>query len=1153
MSPRTQLNHRSLAFIVLITGILGGLLIVFSILLLCKYCLNRRSLREAEQMKLLYETLNQASLIDANRLYKGAFRESSPLEPRRSNPLDRYLLQENQWQIPSSKQIPSDYHLSGGQTTHNQSYHSSREYLGNKSYESNIVIDDEQAYLQVDPRCYVRQNSNINLLAQRKSDTPRLEKGHSLNVDTRPSPSSTSLSPYRQSSFDVTLAYRSQQHPSTPTSLASTQPDIYYTPRGSSLSVVGNPLSNTPTSSQHLSPLTPTASRKNSIALIIEKKDLTATLDTFGNQPSTVRSSVVQREHEHSRSLEYSSPPVQQHSPTNCSANDKQSRSFDAVHLLRPGVNRSDVVNRRTKSYECADDRRPSTSSIAPAPIVIKIPDMTELVHAAKLSCIQSRRESTNMEDYQNNKGRKETLVQQFSNNDHENDVEAAACTASKDLWRLRQSYELEEQQRLGQTSPEDFSPDLLTSTSIDSAGAMPIHHLNNHNSLNNNDDDLLKYQHRRKSSSNLLLPPPEVRRQALRRTCEKRRSCINQSNARREQQLLNNLTGLDDENLRNPLTKFSSLLHNFNSKSENSSFERSLETDFDMQSDTSSRGPNDQFTSIESSGNENALPDVNNRFITNRRQQPPQQSSPQISPQQDDSGYKSLESQNSQNRTISLDWMSTDGGESVIYVGDSRIQQRSVDVKDLDEDLAEQQQQQNLLNHNRRSPKLLHTGLQHSYQESSKNLILPNSSHSPMMQHRSLSTNIPFVDHSKPSPINLSVTSYLNPMNSSTNNSNKLTTSTSFIRTASKKRREFGKDKKHAQSNVGFSSLTNDEHQTNVHQINETNMKSSSLHVRHPDLRRTRSDGSRNLPQNHEVDSSTNESTANTNSRLSSSADGLPVSHSSPHPIRQHLSPNITDIQNSRHILQRSPSSTTSPVTLTPHVEAFRSQRGSLSFDTHAPSNTSSSPTKIKAPPTTYSIFPTCITKPRFKFSMVRDSAMASFGHSTPVYSMPITRDYSIDKKTNRIVNEFLMHDPTLDGKKNILDESSHRVTPKRHHHRIRPKTFDETTTTTSPKQSRSTVNKQRHQNSPQTNIRKHSQYHYPSVHLSDNVEQGEKVEEEEEEDDDDDDGEEEDSSDPATPALLSHQQSIATTRRDISMASGSPSIIITGDDSGS
>ncbi|CAF1273526.1 unnamed protein product [Adineta ricciae] len=1148
MSVRSPLNQRSLAFIVLISGIVGGLLIVFSILLLCKYCLNRRNLREAEQMKLLYEALNQASFTDPNRFYAKGIRESSPLEPRRSNPLDRYLLQEEQWQIPRSKPILSDYHLPGGQTAHNQSYHSSREHLSVKSHDSssrrNVANDEEQAYLQVDPRCYVRQNSSttLALLAHRKSDTPRLEKGHSLNADTRPSPSS--LSPYRQSSFDVNLAYRSQQQqqqPSSPTSLASTQPDIYYTPRGSSLSVMGNPVSNTPTSSQHLSPPTPTASRKNSIALIIEKKDLTATLDTFGNQPLTVRSSVVQREHEHSRSLEYSSPPVQHHSTTSSPANDKQSRSFDAVHLLRPGVNRSDVVNRRTKSYECADERRPSTSSIAPAPIVIKIPDMSELVQAAQLSRIQNRRESTKMEEYQSKTGRKETLVQQFSNNDDQ-----VARTASQDLWRLRQSYELEEQQQLDRTSPEDLSPDLLTSTSIDSAGAMPIHNSSNHNPLINNDENPLKYHYRRKSSSNLLLPPPEVRRQALRRTFEKRRSCINQSNARREQQLLHDPMGLDDENLRNPVTKLSTLLNNFNSKSENSSFERSLETDFDMQSDTSSRGHNDQFTSIESSGNENALPDATSRYITTRRQQ--QQSSPQISPQQNDSGYKSLESQNSQNRTISLDWMSADGGESVIYLGDSRIQQRSVDIKDLDEDLVEQEQQGNQLNTNRRSPKLLHAGLQHSYQETSTNLIQSGSANAPLMQNRSLSTNIPFVDHSKPSPINLSAAFNSNPMNQlnnhhnhNNNNSNKLSTSSSFIRTASKKRREFGKDKKHASSNASLPPLINDERQITVHQINETTEKFSSLQVRHPDLRRTRSDGARTVPPNTE-NSSTNELTANPNTRLSSSADGLPVVHSPSGPIRHLLSPNSTDVDKTRVTLQRSPSSTTSPVTLQCQTDAFRSQRNSVSFDTQ-----SSSTTKSKSPPSTNSIFPTCVTKSRLKFSMVRESAMTGLGHSAPVYSMPITRDYSIDEKTNRIVNEFLMHDPTLDDKKNFSEDNLHRTIPKRYHHRVRPKTFDETTaTSTSPtnshKQPRSPVNKQRHQNSLQTYPRKHPQYHYPSVHLPENIEQKEAEEKEG------------DSSDQSTPSLLSHQQSTtAGTRRDNSIASGSPSIIITGDDSGS
>ncbi len=274
----------------------------------------------------------------------------------------------------------------------------------------------------------------------------------------------------------------------------------------------------------------------------------------------------------------------------------------------------------------------------------------------------------------------------------------------------------------MGQTSPDELSPDLLTSTSVDSAGAMPIHNKNSNSTTTAGEEDLSRYQYRRKSSSNLLLPPPEVRRQALRRTFEKRRSCIHQSNLRREQQQLSDdKTDINDENTKNPVTDFSSLLNNFNSKSENSSFERSLETDFDMQSDTSSRGPNDQFTSIESSGNENNVPDVNSRVINIRRQQPlipqqhqlqqqqqqqqqhqlqqqqqQQQQSPQLSPHQDDSGYKSLESQNSQNRTFSLDWMSADGAESVIYMGDKRIQQRSVDVKDLEDDLA-----QKPINHN--------------------------------------------------------------------------------------------------------------------------------------------------------------------------------------------------------------------------------------------------------------------------------------------------------------------------------------------------------------------------------------------------------------------------------------------------------------------
>lgn len=718
-----------------------------------------------------------------------------------------------------------------------------------------MLIDDEsaeQAYLQVDPRCYVRQNSNASLLGHRKSDTPRLEKGHSLNVDTRPSPSGATLSPYRQSSFDVTLAYQSQQGATTTSPSQSTLQEVYYTPRGSNLSILTNPLGATATpaasttttlttSPQHLSAPPTAIPRKNSAALILEKKDLTATFDPSGKrnggrgspdmskdlslgQTVNVRCSVVSREHEHSRSLEQSTSPVDQLASSPNATNDKQSRSFDAVHLLRPGSLRPEsAINRRTKSYENADEHRQTRPSIAPPPIVIKIPDMTELVQAARL---QKRRESAEMvksffhllrltfslqEEYQRNTSRKPTLVQQISIDEHHESM-----ISPEDLWRLRQSYEMEEEEHPSEhISPDDFSVDLLTSTSIDSAGAMPI----DPKGATGGDDDLSKYQYRRKSSSNLLLPPPEVRRQALRRTFEKRRSCINQSNARREQQ---QLAGLDDEHqtLSNSKLDFSNLLKNLNSKSENSSFERSLETDFDMQSDTSSRGPTDQFTSIESSGNENPPPDLNNRILPNRRQ-PAIQQSPQISPHQDDSGYKSLESQNSQNRTFSLDWMSVDGAESVIYVGDSRLQQRSVDVKDLDDQLAQQEYEQQTINQNRRSPKLLHTGIHHSYQEgSSMGLAPPNSSNTPMMQQRSLSTNIPLVDHDIPTPINLSLV--MNTIRSlPMNNNEQLDEASSFTRTASKKRREFSKEKRNVSSNAGISqSPTNENPQTSVQTV---------------------------------------------------------------------------------------------------------------------------------------------------------------------------------------------------------------------------------------------------------------------------------------------------------------------------------------------
>ncbi len=52
------------------------------------------------------------------------------------------------------------------------------------------------------------------------------------------------------------------------------------------------------------------------------------------------------------------------------------------------------MINRRTKSYEYTDDQPPS-SPIAPPPIVIKIPDMRELVQAVQLSRLQKNESVT--------------------------------------------------------------------------------------------------------------------------------------------------------------------------------------------------------------------------------------------------------------------------------------------------------------------------------------------------------------------------------------------------------------------------------------------------------------------------------------------------------------------------------------------------------------------------------------------------------------------------------------------------------------------------------------------------------------------------------------------------------------------------------------
>ena len=133
-----------------------------------------------------------------------------------------------------------------------------------------------------------------------------------------------------------------------------------------------------------------------------------------------------------------------------------------------------------------------------------------------------------------------------------------------------------------------------------------------------------------RDSSLHLLpLPPAEVRRQALKRTLEKRRNSLNRSNAARrddcaQADLLDTRPSVLCDSL-----DCRSRAENNQSKSDNSSGDRSLETDFDIQSEASSREPNDQFTSIESSGNEHFPSDLNTRH----RHQP----QPAVGPYEDD------------------------------------------------------------------------------------------------------------------------------------------------------------------------------------------------------------------------------------------------------------------------------------------------------------------------------------------------------------------------------------------------------------------------------------------------------------------------------------------------------------------------------------
>jgi len=176
------------------------------------------------------------------------------------------------------------------------------------------------------------------------------------------------------------------------------------------------------------------------------------------------------------------------------------------------------------------------------------------------------------------------------------------------------------------------------------------------------------------------------------------------------------------------------------------------------------------------------------------------------------------------------------------------------------------------------------------------------------------------------------------------------------------------------------------------ITEVNNTKISSSStLQVRHPDLRRSKSDQADILEQSIEVPKPI--------TPLSSSADRIIHSHANQlHQTFDH-----------------------SPSSINPQIVAFRSKRGSISFDhpTSSPSSTS-------------------ITKPRLKFSMVRDTTTTSLGSTSPSYTMPLAKDYSLDEKTNQIINEYLMQD----------DSPSNATAFKRSPQYIRQKTFDETMT---------------------------------------------------------------------------------------------------------
>ena len=271
-----------------------------------------------------------------------------------------------------------------------------------------------------------------------------------------------------------------------------------------------------------------------------------------------------------------------------------------------------------------------------------------------------------------------------------------------------------------------------------------------------------------------------------------------------------------------------------------------------------------------------------------------------------------------------------------------------------------------------------------------------------------------------------------------------------------------------------------------------------STLQVRQADFRRSKSDESEIIGNENSIfinridlefsiDSSIKKQSSHFNESLK------PPSY----PIRLH---NPVD---SRHLFQRSPSSTTPPVAANPQTIAFRSKRGSISFDT--PVLPIHSPT---------SNLPTSVTKPRLKFSMVRDTTTASLGSNSPSYSMPLANDLSIDEKTNRIINEFLMRD-------NNVDVPRQESPPKHRHQQIRQNTFDETTKQTS----RTALIKQRQHSFIQPTKRQQ----IPSLHLVNAKNNFE------------------------SPSLTFTQHSVNAVHRDNGIAVSSPSIIVTGYDSGS